>query len=57
MGACQLGKTLTATQVNELVAFLDSLTGEFPKITLPRLPQTPNTTLLMQVPEPAKAAK
>jgi hypothetical protein len=28
------------------VAFLDSLTGEFPHITLPRLPETPNTTLL-----------
>ncbi len=57
MGACQLGKTLTAAQVNELVAFLDSLTGQFPKITLPRLPQTRNTTLLMPVPELAKAAK
>jgi cytochrome c peroxidase len=46
MATTQLGQTLTASQVQELVAFLDSLTGKFPQITLPRLPETPNTTLL-----------
>lgn len=30
MGKVQLGKTLTETQVTELVAFLDSLTGKIP---------------------------
>lgn len=46
MAKTQLDKTLTEGQVQEMVAFLDSLTGEFPHITMPRLPETPNTTLL-----------
>ena len=46
MAQTQLDKTLTGGQVQDIVAFLDSLTGEFPQITLPRLPETPNTTLL-----------
>jgi cytochrome c peroxidase len=46
MAKLQLEKTLTGDQVQDIVAFLDSLTGEFPKITLPRLPETPNHTLL-----------
>lgn len=49
MAACQLGKKLTDRQVKDTVAFLDSLTGKFPKETLPHLPQTPNTTSLMSV--------
>lgn len=46
MAKTQLNKTLTDTQVKDIVAFLDSLTGEFPQITMPRLPETPNTTVL-----------
>ncbi|TAM78919.1 MAG: cytochrome-c peroxidase [Acidobacteria bacterium] len=46
MASAQLGQTLTVSQVQDIVAFLDSLTGEFPQIALPRLPETPNTTLL-----------
>ena len=46
MAEAQLNKTLTETQVQDLVAFLDSLTGGFPQITMPRLPETPNTTSL-----------
>lgn len=46
MAQTQLDKTLNESQVQDIVAFLDSLTGEFPQITLPRLPETPNTTLL-----------
>jgi len=46
MAQTQLDKTLNASQVQDIVAFLDSLTGEFPHLTLPRLPETPNTTLL-----------
>ncbi len=56
MAACQLGKSLSDEQVKDVVAFLDSLTGKFPKETLPRLPQTPNTTILMGVPQLEKAA-
>ena len=46
MATTQLGQTLAENQVQDIVAFLDSLTGEFPHIALPRLPETPNTTLL-----------
>lgn len=48
MAKTQLNRTLTDAQVGDLVAFLDSLTGGFPKITMPRLPETPNTTPLGQ---------
>jgi cytochrome c peroxidase len=46
MAKAQLNRTLTDGQVRDLVAFLDSLTGGFPHITMPRLPETPNTTPL-----------
>jgi cytochrome c peroxidase len=46
MARTQLNKTLDEKDVQDMVAFLDSLTGEFPVITLPRLPETPNTTIL-----------
>lgn len=45
MGKVQLDVDLTETQVDDIVAFLGSLTGEFPKIVMPRLPMTPNGTL------------
>ena len=38
MGKLQLNKDLTDDQVNDVAAFLNSLTGEFPKIEMPRLP-------------------
>lgn len=57
MAACQLSTTLTDKQVNDIVAFLDSLTGKLPKQTLPQLPETPNTTILMGVPALTKAAE
>lgn len=40
MGQTQLGKELSATEVSQIVAFLNSLTGEMPKeaLTLPVLP-------------------
>ncbi len=40
MGKTQLGLELSDDQVADIVAFLESLTGEFPQQTLPRLPQT-----------------
>ncbi len=46
MAKTQLDKSLTAGQAKDLVAFLDSLTGVSPHIGMPRLPETPNTTIL-----------
>jgi cytochrome c peroxidase len=46
MAKLQLGKTLTDTQVNEIVEFLKSTTGEFPKITMPRIPETIGFSIL-----------
>lgn len=44
MGKTQLDADLTDAQVADIVAFLNSLTGEFPKIVMPRLPETAGTT-------------
>lgn len=41
MAKTQLNKELKPEEVKAIVAFLDSLTGQFPKQTLPRLPATP----------------
>lgn len=56
MAACQLNTTLSDKDVHDIVAFLNSLTGKFPKMDLPRLPETLDGTLLMDVPDLAKAA-
>lgn len=40
MAKTQLDRDLSEQQVVDIVAFLDSLTGEFSEQTLPRLPQT-----------------
>jgi cytochrome c peroxidase len=45
MAAAQLHKTLTDAQVADVTAFLESLTGEFPEQTMPRLPPTPGDML------------
>ncbi|WP_281557039.1 cytochrome-c peroxidase [Thalassomonas sp. RHCl1] len=42
MASIQLGKTLTARQTSDIVAFLKSLTGERPQIVLPLLPPSPD---------------
>ncbi|QFY43919.1 c-type cytochrome [Candidatus Methylospira mobilis] len=44
MAKAQLDKTLTPEQINDIVAFLNGLTGEFPKQEMPRLPAYPNKT-------------
>ena len=49
MGKTQLDMDLTDTQVQDIVAFLNALTGEFPKQTMPMLPHTANETV---TPEP-----
>lgn len=45
MAKTQLDKTLSDAEVTDIVAFLNSLTGDFPTQKMPRLPQTPNTSL------------
>lgn len=44
MGKLQLGKDLSKEEVADIVAFLDALTGEFPKQKMPVLPATPGKT-------------
>ncbi|HEC18050.1 MAG TPA: cytochrome-c peroxidase [Gammaproteobacteria bacterium] len=46
MAKSQLDVSLSDAEVADIVAFLNGLSGEFPEITLPRLPETPNVTLL-----------
>jgi cytochrome c peroxidase len=41
MAKMQLNKELSDRQVEDIVAFLNGLTGEFPEMTVPRLPPTP----------------
>jgi cytochrome c peroxidase len=45
MAKTQLDLDLKDSQVKDIVAFLNALTGEFPKQTMPVLPMTYNTTL------------
>lgn len=44
MGQVQLGKELSKADIADIVAFLNALTGEFPKQKMPILPGTPGTT-------------
>lgn len=44
MAKLQLNKDLTKKQIQDIVVFLNTLTGEFPEQTMPRLPQTKNKT-------------
>lgn len=46
MAKTQLNKDLKENDVEAIVAFLNGLTGEFPTITLPRLPDTENSSLV-----------
>lgn len=46
MAKTQLGKTLEENQVKDIVEFLNNLTGKFPSQIMPRLPATPNRTLV-----------
>jgi cytochrome c peroxidase len=45
MGKTQLDMDLTNAQVADIVAFLNTLTGEFPKQTMPVLPMTDNFSI------------
>ncbi len=46
MAKTQLEIELTQQQVEDIIAFLNTLTGEFPVITLPRLPAAPGQTVM-----------
>jgi len=46
MAKTQLGKDLTDAQVADIVAFLGSLTGTFPKQEMPRLPSLEGKTIV-----------
>lgn len=45
MGLTQLKEELNTQQVADIVVFLNTLTGNYPVITLPRLPDTSGTSL------------
>jgi cytochrome c peroxidase len=45
MASTQLNKALPGGEVDDIVAFLDSLSGPFPQQTMPRLPPTPGDLL------------
>lgn len=45
MAKTQLDMDLNESQISDIVAFLNSLTGQFPKQTMPILPPTTNTTI------------
>jgi len=46
MAKAQLNRDLADTDVEDIVAFLVALTGEYPVITMPRLPATTGTSLV-----------
>ena len=48
MAKTQLDKDLSDSDVADIVAFLGALTGEYPVITMPRLPATSGTTILAE---------
>lgn len=48
MAKTQLNKELDTAQVQAIVAFLDGLSGEFPKQTLPKLPATTGMTVISE---------
>ncbi len=48
MAKTQLNEDLSDEDVADIVAFLSSLTGEYPQITMPRLPATKGTSILVQ---------
>lgn len=56
MAKTQLDKDLPDDDVKAIVAFLGSLTGEFPKVDMPRLPATPGYTVSGKKPAAAKPA-
>jgi len=48
MAGTQLNQQLDSAQTGDIVAFLNALTGEFPKQALPQLPPTPGRSIVDQ---------
>lgn len=48
MARAELDKELMKNQVDDILAFFQTLTGKFPKQVMPRMPETANTTLFME---------
>ena len=48
MAKTQLNRELSDEDVADIVAFLSSLTGEYPQITMPRLPASPGSSILVE---------
>jgi cytochrome c peroxidase len=46
MAKTQLNKEISDSQVADIVAFLNGLSGKFPEIATPRLPATPNMSVI-----------
>ena len=46
MAATELDTELSQNEVKQIVAFLASLEGEFPKLIMPRLPSKPGATII-----------
>ncbi|PCH60662.1 MAG: hypothetical protein COC05_03925, partial [Gammaproteobacteria bacterium] len=46
-----LNTDLDDNEISDIVAFLNSLSGEFPQLTLPRLPESPNGSVINESPE------
>ena len=51
MAKTQLNADLVDNEISDIVAFLNSLSGEFPQLTLPRLPESPNGSVISESPE------
>jgi len=54
MAKVQLNKTLKDEEVSDIVAFLKTLTGEFPSMTMPRLPGIDGGTVIDDLPTKQK---
>jgi len=48
MASSQLNQQLAEKDVSDIVAFLGALTGEYPEITMPRLPATSGTSIVVE---------
>ncbi len=48
MAKSQLNHELLDTDVNDIVAFLGALSGEYPKIIMPRLPSTSGSSIIVE---------
>ena len=46
MAATQLNQKLSQQDTDDIVAFLGALTGEYPQITMPRLPATSGKSIV-----------